>query len=88
MTLAAAGDRLRTDRLCSDGACIEALTAEIPSRSCSSEEMGMMNEWTLQRCASVTWARRNSDCMPYWCCWLTGLVCVAVMDFSFRSLNP
>ena len=45
------GDRLRTDRLCSDGACVEALTALKFRRDLvSSEEMGMdaVNEWTLQ----------------------------------------
>jgi len=53
MTLAflQSGDRLRTDRLCSDGACIEALTAlKFRRDSVSSEELGMdaVNEWTLQ----------------------------------------
>lgn len=53
MTLAflQAGDRLRTDRLCSDGACIEALTPLTFRRDVvSSESLGMdaVNEWTLQ----------------------------------------
>ena len=44
MTLAflQSGDRLRTDRLCSDGACIEALTAlRFRRDGISSEELGM-----------------------------------------------
>ena len=53
MTLAflQSGDRLRTDRLCSDGACVEALTAlRFRRDGVSSEELGMdaVNEWTLQ----------------------------------------
>ena len=53
MTLAflQSGDRLRTDRLCSDGACIEALTAlKFRRDAVSSDELGMdaVNEWTLQ----------------------------------------
>ncbi|MCT0214026.1 helix-turn-helix domain-containing protein [Synechococcus sp. CS-1324] len=53
MTLAflQAGDRLRTDRLCSEGVCVEALT---PLRFRSDGEAGEsdgfdpVNEWTLQ----------------------------------------
>ena len=53
MTLAflQSGDRLRTDRLCSDGACIEALTAlKFRRDAVSTDELGMdaVNEWTLQ----------------------------------------
>ena len=53
MTLAflQAGDRLRTDRLCSEGICVEALTDLRLARSAASdEEVGMdaVNEWTLQ----------------------------------------
>ena len=53
MTLAflQAGDRLRTDRLCSDGACIEALTPlKFRRDAVTEEELGMdaVNEWTLQ----------------------------------------
>ena len=53
MTLAflQAGDRLRTDRLCSEGICVEALTDLRLARSVSSDdEVGMdaVNEWTLQ----------------------------------------
>lgn len=53
MTLAflQSGDRLRTDRLCSDGACVEALTAlKFRRDAVGSEELGMdaVNEWTLQ----------------------------------------
>ena len=46
-----AGDHLRTDRLCSEGVCVEALT---PLRFCrhglNEEGMGFdaVNEWTLQ----------------------------------------
>ena len=45
------GDRLRTDRLCSDGVCIEALTASKFCRDAvSTDELGLdaVNEWTLQ----------------------------------------
>ncbi len=53
MTLAflQSGDRLRTDRLCSDGACVEALTAlKFRRDAVGSDELGMdaVNEWTLQ----------------------------------------
>ena len=53
MTLAflQSGDRLRTDRLCSDGACVEALTALRCRRDAVGEnEIGIdaVNEWTLQ----------------------------------------
>ena len=53
MTLAflQAGDRLRTDRLCSEGICVEALTdLRLARSSASDEEVGMdaVNEWTLQ----------------------------------------
>ena len=53
MTLAflQSGDRLRTDRLCSDGACVEALTAlKFRRDGVSTDELGMdaVNEWTLQ----------------------------------------
>ncbi len=53
MTLAflQSGDRLRTDRLCSEGACIEALTAlKFRRDSVSTDELGIdsVNEWTLQ----------------------------------------
>ena len=53
MTLAflQSGDRLRTDRLCSDGACVEALTAlKFRRNAVGSDELGMdaVNEWTLQ----------------------------------------
>ncbi|EAQ73487.1 regulatory proteins, Crp family protein, partial [Synechococcus sp. WH 5701] len=53
MTLAflQSGDRLRTDRLCSDGACVEALTAlKFRRDAVSADELGMdaVNEWTLQ----------------------------------------
>ena len=53
MTLAflQAGDRLRTDRLCSDGACIEALTPlKFRRDAVKEQELGMdaVNEWTLQ----------------------------------------
>ena len=53
MTLAflQSGDRLRTDRLCSDGACVEALTALRCRRdSVGENEIGIdaVNEWTLQ----------------------------------------
>ena len=53
MTLAflQSGDRLRTDRLCSDGACVEALTAlRFRRDAVGSDEQGMdaVNEWTLQ----------------------------------------
>ena len=45
------GDRLRTDRLCSDGACVEALTSlKFRRDAVNSDELGMdaVNEWTLQ----------------------------------------
>ncbi len=53
MTLAflQAGDQLRTDRLCSDGVCVEALT---PLAFCSeavpqgADGFDPVNEWTLQ----------------------------------------
>ena len=53
MTLAflQSGDRLRTDRLCSDGVCIEALTAlKFRRDAVSTDELGLdaVNEWTLQ----------------------------------------
>lgn len=53
MTLAflQSGDRLRTDRLCSEGACIEALTAlKFRRDAVSTDELGIdsVNEWTLQ----------------------------------------
>ena len=53
MTLAflQSGDRLRTDRLCSEGACIEALTAlKFRRDAVNSDELGIdsVNEWTLQ----------------------------------------
>ena len=53
MTLAflQSGDRLRTDRMCSDGACVEALTAlKFRRDSVSTNEFGIdaVNEWTLQ----------------------------------------
>ena len=53
MTLAflQSGDRLRTDRLCSEGVCIEALTAlKFRRDSVSANELGLdaVNEWTLQ----------------------------------------
>ena len=53
MTLAflQSGDRLRTDRMCSDGACVEALTAlKFRRDSVSADELGLdaVNEWTLQ----------------------------------------
>ena len=53
MTLAflQSGDRLRTDRLCRDGACVEALTALRCRRDAVGEnEIGIdaVNEWTLQ----------------------------------------
>ena len=53
MTLAflQSGDRLRTDRLCSDGACVEALTAlKFRRDAVGEEERGVdaVNEWTLQ----------------------------------------
>ena len=53
MTLAflQSGDRLRTDRLCSDGACVEALTAlKFRRDAVGADELGMdaVNEWTLQ----------------------------------------
>jgi hypothetical protein len=46
-----AGDQLRTDRLCSEGVCIEALTPLSFSRhDLAGEAMGFdpVNEWTLQ----------------------------------------
>ena len=53
MTLAflQSGDRLRTDRICSEGACVEALTALKFRRDfVSTDESGIdaVNEWTLQ----------------------------------------
>ena len=53
MTLAflQSGDRLRTDRLCSEGACVEALTAlKFRRDAVGDDELGMdaVNEWTLQ----------------------------------------
>ena len=53
MTLAflQSGDRLRTDRLCSDGVCVQALTAlKFRRDAVSADELGMdaVNEWTLQ----------------------------------------
>jgi len=46
-----AGDQLRTDRLCSEGVCVEALTPMSFHRpELSGEGMGLdaVNEWTLQ----------------------------------------
>lgn len=53
MTLAflQSGDHLRTDRLCSDGVCVEALTAlsfRHESEAACSEGFDPVNEWTLQ----------------------------------------
>ena len=53
MTLAflQSGDQLRTDRLCSDGICVEALTQLcFRNNNTISEEQGFdaVNEWTLQ----------------------------------------
>ena len=53
MTLAflQSGDRLRTDRICSEGACVEALTAlKFRRNFVSTDEPGVdaVNEWTLQ----------------------------------------
>jgi len=45
-----AGDQLRTDRLCSEGVCIEALTP-LAFRTCPAAAGGgadAVNEWTLQ----------------------------------------
>ncbi len=46
-----AGDQLRTDRLCSEGVCVEALTAlSFCRHDLSSDGQGFdpVNEWTLQ----------------------------------------
>ena len=46
-----AGDQLRTDRLCSEGVCVEALTALCFSTCCDLEDghcFDAVNEWTLQ----------------------------------------
>ena len=53
MTLAflQSGDQLRTDRLCSDGICVEALTQLCFRSDCESSEANgfdAVNEWTLQ----------------------------------------
>ena len=54
MTLAflQSGDQLRTDRLCSEGVCVEALTplCFVSDAETSSESGGYdaVNEWTLQ----------------------------------------
>jgi len=53
MTLAflQAGDQLRTDRLCSEGVCVEALTPlcfRSDSEALSGDGFDPVNEWTLQ----------------------------------------
>ena len=53
MTLAflQAGDQLRTDRLCSEGVCVEALTPlcfKSNAEANESEGFDAVNEWTLQ----------------------------------------
>ena len=69
MTLAflQSGDRLRTDRLCSDGVCIEALTAlKFRRDAVSTDELGLdaVNEWTLQllRIRHLGQAEQRSAC--------------------------
>jgi CRP-like cAMP-binding protein len=46
------GDQMRTDRLCSDGVCVEALTPLLfcsgAQASSSEEGFDSINEWTLQ----------------------------------------
>ena len=53
MTLAflQSGDQLRTDRLCSEGVCVEALTAlcfRSDAEACDTSGFDAVNEWTLQ----------------------------------------
>mgnify|MGYP006276592401 FL=1 len=53
MTLAfvQAGDQLRTDRLCSEGVCVEALTPLVfrtDADPCAAAGFDAVNEWTLQ----------------------------------------
>ena len=53
MTLAfvQAGDQLRTDRLCSEGVCVEALTPLVfrtDAEPCAGQGFDPVNEWTLQ----------------------------------------
>ncbi len=53
MTLAflQSGDQLRTDRLCSEGVCVEALTPlcfKNHSEVCDASGFDAVNEWTLQ----------------------------------------
>ena len=88
MTLAflQSGDRLRTDRMCSDGACVEALTAlKFRRDSVSADEFGIdaVNEWTLQLLRVRHLVKRNSGFTLFWRSWLTGLDFVAAMLISF-----